>query len=220
MQARERRQPAGAVGTYAQAANASWGPWPGKAPDTAMPLPRGGAALFNSQPLSQGRHRTRAMRGIHTEMLPQCALDFEDLGMKDIKEHSLCIQLFLINHFQSTSQTHSQLQGKTRGWISAESGTRPPKSWAGDTLSRSIHASPTPPTCQGQVLRLAARTPPPALTLARWPLHMPDRVRTAASISSGLLVSTSCSRRATPLFWKILSAPASSRPRTMRLLAA
>lgn len=51
-------------------------------------------------------------------------------------------------------------------------------------------------------------------------MHIPESVLTAARISSGFLVSISCSSKLTPLFWKILSAPASSRPRTMRLFAA
>lgn len=58
------------------------------------------------------------------------------------------------------------------------------------------------------------------LTRALCPVHIPENVLTAARISSGFLVSISCSSKLTPLFWKILSAPASSRPRTMRLFAA
>ena len=114
---------------------------------------------------------------------------------------------------------------QTRGSVSVESGTIQPRLRGAtlDVVSGSIHASHALPTGQRPVLRLAAlcsRSPAPALTLARWLLHMPDKVRTAASISSGLFVSKSCISRATPLFWKILSAPASSRLRTMRLLAA
>lgn len=59
-----------------------------------------------------------------------------------------------------------------------------------------------------------------SLTLARWPVHIPDNVRMAARIISVFPVSMSCMSRATPLFWKILSEPASSRARTIRLLAA
>ncbi len=58
------------------------------------------------------------------------------------------------------------------------------------------------------------------LTLALWPTHIPDRVRMAARIISGFPVSMSCTSKGTPLFWNILSAPASSLDRTIRLLAA
>lgn len=58
------------------------------------------------------------------------------------------------------------------------------------------------------------------LTRALCPVHIPDRVRTAARIISGLPVSIMLSSRGTPLFWNILSAPASSLDSTIRLLAA
>lgn len=58
------------------------------------------------------------------------------------------------------------------------------------------------------------------LTRALCPVHIPDKVRTAARIISGLPVSIMLSSRGTPLFWKILSAPASSLDSTIRLLAA
>lgn len=58
------------------------------------------------------------------------------------------------------------------------------------------------------------------LTRALCPVHIPDNVRTAARIISGLPVVIRFSSRGTPLFWKILSAPASSLANTMRLLAA
>lgn len=59
-----------------------------------------------------------------------------------------------------------------------------------------------------------------SLTRALCPVHIPDNVRAAARIISGLPVSIRVSNRGTPLFWKILSAPASSLANTMRLLAA
>lgn len=60
----------------------------------------------------------------------------------------------------------------------------------------------------------------PSLTRALCPEHIPESVLTAARTSSGFLVPISLKSRFRPLFWNIRSAPASSRPRTMRLLAA
>lgn len=73
------------------------------------------------------------------------------------------------------------------------------------------------PRCKTRAVKVPST---PLLTRALCPVHMPESVLTAARISSAFLVSISCSSKLTPLFWKILSAPASSRPRTMRLFAA
>lgn len=58
------------------------------------------------------------------------------------------------------------------------------------------------------------------LTLALCPVHIPEKVLIAARIISGFLVLISSISKLMPLFWKILSAPASSLARTIKLFAA